>query len=119
MSPRWVAVKNTATLEFESGTGMRRLSVRLVNISRDGALIATEGASRPQGPLWIRLDDPVKTDWIGAVAVRCDQSHRIGLRFFSPCPDDFLLAAMLGIDLGPTILGFDKPLSLDDVGVGV
>jgi hypothetical protein len=119
MSPRWVAVKNTAALEFESGAGVRRMSGQLANISRDGALIATEEASRPHGLLWIRMNDPVKTDWIEAVAVRCDQSHQIGLRFCSPCPDDFLLAAMLGIDFGPTILDFGRPLSLDDVVVGV
>jgi hypothetical protein len=40
-SPRWVAVKNTAALEFEWGTGVRRVSGRLVNIRREGALITT------------------------------------------------------------------------------
>ena len=51
------------------------------------------------------MDEPAKTDWIAAVAVRLGESNRVGMRFAEPCPDDFLMAALFGIDLGPTFIG--------------
>jgi hypothetical protein len=43
----------------------------------------------------------------------------LGLRFVRPCPDDFLLAAMLGVDLVLTILDDGRPLTFDDAGCAV
>ncbi len=64
---------------------------------------------------WIRMEEPAKTDWIAAVAVRLGDSDQVGIRFIDPCPDDFLLAALVGVDIGPTLLGEARPLTVDDV----
>ena len=63
---------------------------------------------------WVRMEHPVKTDWVAAVAVRLGERGEVGLRFFVSCPDDLLLAATLGIDMGPTLLGGPRPESVDD-----
>ena len=115
-SPRWVAVKNRATLEFQSGDGKQRARATLVNISRSGALIVTDEILPLRGTLWFRMESPAKTDWIGVVPVRQDKPHQIGIRFRRPCLDDLLLAAMLGIDLGPTVLEGGRPPTFDDLG---
>ncbi len=119
ISPRWAAVKNQSTLELQGADGHRRVKATLVNISRDGALIVTDEKLSLQGSLWFRMEVPAKTDWIAVEPVRHDESQRMGLRFVRPCPDDFLLAAMLGVDLVLTIFEDGRPLSLDDAGCPV
>jgi PilZ domain len=115
VSPRWTAVPNESTLELHTGDGFRRVKARLVNISREGALLITDEASRPSGLLWIRMESPAKTDWVGAIPTRFDESRRLAVRFTTPCEDDFLLAGMLGLDFGPTIFDGGRPQSFDDV----
>jgi PilZ domain len=118
-SPRWVAVKNQATLEFQGGEGKQRAKATLVNISRSGALIVTDEILPLRGTLWFRMESPAKTDWIGVVPVRHDKPHQIGIRFAKPCLDDLLLAAMLGIDLGANILEAGRPPTFADLGFGM
>jgi PilZ domain len=117
-SPRWVAVKNQATLEFLGGAGKQRAKVSLVNISRSGALIVTDEILPLGGKLWFRMESPAQTDWIGVVPVRHNQLHQIGFRFAKPCLDDLLLAAMLGIDLGATVFDGGRPPTFADTWVG-
>ena len=88
----------------------------MVNISREGALVVAQEPPALHETTWVRMESPAKTDWIAAVPVRLGDSDEVGIRFVDPCPDDLLLAAMLGIDLGPTILGGPRPESVDDVG---
>jgi PilZ domain len=116
VSPRWVAVKNQSVLELQGADGRRRVKVTLVDVSRDGALVVADEPPPLRGPLWLRMEDPAKTDWVRVEPVRRDDSGRLGLRFVHPCPDDFLLAAMLGVDLVLTILDGGRPPTLDDVG---
>ena len=116
VSPRWVAVKNRSTLDLQGKEGHRRVEVTLVNISRDGALIVADEMPPLHGSLWFRMESPAKTDWIGAEPVRHEGSRRMGLRFIRPCPDDFLLAAMVGVNLMLTILDGGRPPTFDDVG---
>jgi hypothetical protein len=71
-----------------------------MNISPKGALIQSFEALPQDEPLWLRIDHPVKTDWIEAVPVRCDQQHGVGVVFRERCRDDFLLAAVMGLDFG-------------------
>ena len=113
-SPRLVAVKNQATLEFQGEDGKQRVKATLVNISRTGALIVTDEMLPIQGKLWFRMEDPAKTDWIGVVPVRHDDLRQIGIRFVRPCLDDLILAAMLGIDLGATVFEGGRPLTIAD-----
>ena len=49
--------------------------------------------------VWLRIESPVKTDWVKASIVRRDQEGQIGLRFTRGCPDDLLVAGTIGIDL--------------------
>jgi hypothetical protein len=98
ISPRWVAVKNQAALEFMSNGSNWRTRATVLNISREGVLISTEETLRLGSPLRFRIEGPVKTDWIWALPVRPAGPLQVGIRFVQPCHDDRLLAAMLGID---------------------
>jgi hypothetical protein len=113
ISPRWIAVPNEITLELQTRTGSRRAKARLVNISREGALLLTDEVP-PAGVLWMRMESPARTDWIAAVPIRHDPSRQVAVRFHRPCEDDVLLAAMLGLDFGPTLLDGGLPRSFDD-----
>src|SRR5262245_20588790 len=113
-SPRWTAVKNEATLELQTAAGARRVKVRLVDVNREGALLATDEVSPPAGLFWIRMESPARTDWVGAIPIRFEPSRQLAVRFTRPCGDDFLLAAMLGLDFGPILLPDGQPQSFDD-----
>jgi hypothetical protein len=114
ISPRVAAVENRSRLEFGISTDHRRVAATLVNISREGALVVAGEPPALHETTWVRMEAPAKTDWVAAVPVRLGASNEVGIRFVDPCPDDLLLAAMLGIDLGPTILGGPRPESVDD-----
>ncbi len=98
-SPRCAAVKNQSRLEFAVADGRQRIEVQLVNLSRDGALIVTENALPYEPPIWLRIESPVKTDWVEATVVRVGQDQKIALSFPRRCPDDLLLAGTIGIDV--------------------
>ena len=113
-SSRLIAVKNQAHLELATARGRGKVAARLVNISRDGALLAT-GEAWPLGePLCVRLDNPVRTDWVAAVAVRLGRPGEVAVQFARACADDLLLAATLGIDLGPMITDLVHPFLCSD-----
>jgi hypothetical protein len=113
-SPRLDAVKNRARIEIATPSGLRRAAALLVNISQEGALIIVTEAPPLHERLWMRMEEPAKTDWVAAVAVRHRDWNEVGLRFPGPRPDDLLLAATLGIDFGPTLMGGPRPESVDD-----
>jgi hypothetical protein len=115
ISPRLAAVKNRSRLEFGMPPDHRTVAATLVNISREGALIVAQEPPALHEGTWVRMEVPAKTDWIAAVPVRLGELNEVGIRFVDPCPDDLLLAAMLGIDLGPTILKGPRPESVDDM----
>ena len=115
ISPRLDAVrKNRSRIESGSPSGPSRATAILINISREGALIVADETPQPYQTIWLRMEEPAKTDWIAAVALRCGDAGKVGLRFVDRCPDDWLLAATLGIDLGPLLLGGPRPESVDD-----
>ena len=114
-SPRLVAVKNRSRLEFGMQPDQRRVAATLVNISREGALIVAEEPPVLHQTIWFRMESPAKTDWVAVIPVRLGDLNTVGIRFVTPCSDDLLLAAMLGIDLGPTVMGGPRPESVDDV----
>jgi PilZ domain len=103
-SPRCAAVKNQSRLEFAVPAGRRRTDARLVNISRDGALVVAENPPPDEAPVWLRVESPVRTDWVEAMIVRIGQDREIALQFPLGCPDDLLLASTVGIDLTSMIL---------------
>lgn len=104
-SPRCNVVKNRSTLEFATAQGRQSIEGRLVNISRGGALVVA-GTDTPDAlPISLRIDSPVRTDWVDATIVRVDSSRQIGVRFHHGCPDDLLLAGTVGIDLAFMLRG--------------
>jgi hypothetical protein len=92
-------VKNQSRLQFTTPQGTPRIEARLVNISRGGALVAGAISAPHVRAVWLRIESPVKTDWVYATIVRRDQEGQIGLRFIRGCPDDLLQAGTIGIDL--------------------
>lgn len=117
-SPRWNAVKNEMVLDLTARAGNRRAKARLVNISREGALLSVDEVP-PIGALWMRMESPARTDWIRVEAVRIDRPGQVAVRFPRPCDDDLLLAAMLGLDFGPTLIDGGLPQSFDDMTAAV
>jgi hypothetical protein len=84
--------------------GRRRIDARLVNISRGGALVVAENSPWFESPVWLRVESPVKTDWVETLVVRRGQDREIALKFSRGCPDDLLLAGTIGIDLTSLIM---------------
>ena len=98
-SPRCDAVRNRSTIEFVAPEGPRRIGATLVNISRNGALVVADKPMIRAAPLSVRIDSPVRTDWVEARVVRFEPTREIALHFPQGCPDDLLLAGTVGIDL--------------------
>jgi PilZ domain len=99
VSPRCDVVKNRASIEFAAPEGRRRIGGTLVNISRGGALVVADKQMLRAVPLSLRIESPVRTDWVDANVVRFDPNREIGLHFPQGCPYDLLLAGTVGIDL--------------------
>jgi hypothetical protein len=98
-SYRCDVVKNRASNQFAAPDGPRRIGATLVNISRGGALLIADEAMIRAAPLWLRIESPVKTDWVDAKVVRFHPNREIGLHFPQGCPYDLLLAGTVGIDI--------------------
>jgi hypothetical protein len=98
-SPRCGVVKNRSSIEFSSPEGPRRIGATLINISRDGALVVADKPMLRAAPISLRIESPVRTDWVDANVVRFEPNCEIGLHFTRGCPDDLLLAGTVGIDL--------------------
>ena len=98
-SPRCEVVKNRSSVQFEAPEGRCRIGATLISISRTGALLLAEKPMLRAAPLSIRIESPVRTDWVDANVVRINPNREIGLHFPQGCPDDLLLAGTVGIDL--------------------
>jgi hypothetical protein len=70
----------------------------LVNISRSGALMVADKPMLRAVPLTLRIESPVRTDWVEATVVRFEPTREIALHFPQGCPDDLLMAGTVGID---------------------
>ncbi len=71
---------------------------RLLKISTGGALIVVEKVGGPHRPLWIRLERAPETGWIAADIARFKRPQDLAIRFRSPCPVEFYLAATFRTD---------------------
>jgi hypothetical protein len=98
-STRCDVVKNRSSVQFEAPEGLRTIEATLINISRDGALLLAQKPMLRAAPLSLRIQSPVRTNWVDAKVVRFNSNREIGLHFPKGCPDDLLLAATAGIDL--------------------
>jgi hypothetical protein len=92
-------VENRSSIEFAVTDGRRRIGATLVNISRGGALVLADKQMLRAAPLTLRIERPVRTDWVEARVVRFEPTCEIALHFPQGCPDDLLLAGSVGIDL--------------------
>ena len=113
-SPRCNAVENQSRMMFAENSDLRRIKARFINISRDGALIVTEDPPPYKPPIWLRIESPVRTDWVEATIVRLGQNREIALQFPRHCPDDLLLAGTVGIDLTSMIYDGERVESIFD-----
>ncbi len=114
ISPRLPAVRNRCSIELQTPSGPRRAAAALIDISREGARIAVAEPPAPGQLIWFRMEEPARTGWIAAVAVRRGEVGEVGLRFVERCEDDLLLAATLGIAPEASLLGHARPESFDD-----
>jgi hypothetical protein len=85
-------------VQFLEWMGHRSTRVILLNICSGGALILMEEKPVLDRPMWIRLEDPLKSDWLEAIPVRIGESHEVEVHFSDPCPRVFLWAATRGKD---------------------
>ena len=76
-STRCDAVKNQSRMEFTVANGTRKTEAQLLNISRGGALIVADDRPPYAAPIWLRIEIPVKTDWVEAIIVRLGQERKI------------------------------------------
>jgi len=95
---------NQTTLEWWDGWSSRNAPARIVDISLGGALIESE-VPPPHGlDVWVRLEEPTSTSWVGGQIVRTEDG-RAALAFREGCPRDFYEAAVLGIGYGNVFRG--------------
>ncbi len=94
------AIKNESSLSFGSDAGVHRITASIVNISSTGALIRVTQSLALDRPLRLRIDTPVKTDWVEVIPIRLGQQNTVAIMFRERCRDDFLWAAVLGLDFG-------------------
>jgi PilZ domain len=97
--PRLVVVPNRAALDWGSATSEGGHETRLLDISVGGASLESRIMPPPGQSLWLRVESPARTQWVGATFVQSDRQRRIGVRFEGDCPDELMLAATLGIAL--------------------
>ena len=96
-SPRCNAVANQSQIQFPAADGAQRVKAELINLSREGALLVVESPAPCDKSVWVRIDEPVQTDWVRAVTVRLGRNREIALRFPVACPDDLFAAGTVGI----------------------
>jgi hypothetical protein len=87
-------------LEWAEAGDFRSARFRLRDVSRTGAGLVAEAPLPLNRPVWIRLEEPVSTDWLAARVTRQGVQLEAGVLFSGPCPFEFLAAATMGIGFG-------------------
>jgi hypothetical protein len=85
-------------VQFLEWMGHPSTRVLLLNLDSDGAVLLMEEKPVLGRPMWIRLEDAAKPDWLEAVPVRYGQSHEVEVHFSHPRPGGFLWAGRHGND---------------------
>jgi hypothetical protein len=80
-------------VQFLEWMGHRSTRVILLDIGPHGASILMGEKPVLDRPIWIRLVDAVKSDWLEAIPIRYGESHEVEIHFKHPCPLGFLRAA--------------------------
>ena len=97
---RMSATSNTTSLEWRQDGSHRSSVARVMDISAGGALLVSEEVPPVTQGLWIRLEGPAATPWIGGRVVRVAGENSMAIAFDRPCPPDFFESAVLGISFG-------------------
>lgn len=85
---RHAAVENRARLSWWIGEENFDVPARVRDIGMLGASVIAEGQPPADHPLWLRFEEPCKTDWIEVKSVRNKSSDDIGVVFPHNCPYD-------------------------------
>jgi hypothetical protein len=102
-SHRHPVVVNRASLAWWDGDEAKQTTSRLVDISQGGALVDSDTLPAQDQPVWLRLEEPVATDWTPARVVRSSKNQRAGLAFSACCPYELFKVATHGnrLDTAP------------------
>jgi hypothetical protein len=92
-SGRHAVVPNLVRLEWWERGESRSSPGRLIDISREGALLQADEPPPVGQVVWCHLEEPTRTDWVKMRVVRSGVDRLAGVLFPDPCPDDFYLAA--------------------------
>jgi hypothetical protein len=71
---------------------------RLINISRTCALMYMHDKVAPNATIYLRLEYPIKTNWIKGQVIRRRRGGQVGVQFRRPCDRTFFWIATKGED---------------------
>jgi hypothetical protein len=91
-------IANQAWVGWLDEDGIHGTPTRLFNISRGGALLVAAVPPPLHQTIWLRIEEPTRTDECNAIVVRHGESNQVGLSFPDSCPFDLHLAATVGIN---------------------
>jgi hypothetical protein len=109
-SPRYPAIANCLSIDRSDESADRRSSAHFLNVSRGGASFTTKCVPPLDRPFWLRVEHPVRTDWVTATVVWFDGAERVGVSLHQPCLFIFD-AVTLGIDFGSLLPAYEHNLS--------
>jgi hypothetical protein len=98
VTQRHGTIGNEALVRWDVANKGNASLATIIDISESGALLQCEQLPGLRVPLMMRLTVPVKTDWIGARAVRFGENNEVGVEFTDRIPFDLILASTMGID---------------------
>lgn len=116
-SPRHPAVLNRAVIEIRSTGKLASFKATLVDISRTGALLRMPYKVSPNVIMHIRLEYPLKSDWIRGQVIRRTREGLVGIEFRRPCDRTFLWIATRGEDFHSRSrpwAGRDEPIEISN-----
>jgi PilZ domain len=115
-SRRQATIDNEVIVKWVVANQRETFLGTIINISENGLLASGEILAQIHDDLWIRLREPVQTQWIKTKIVRFSEDQKIGLAFSGPIPYDLILASTTGIDVGRLLLNLpeDEPATVTD-----
>ena len=100
--PRYLAIENRLWLQWWEDEDYLGRSARLVNVSRNGAMIVSWFLLRKDQRLRVYLEDPAPQIGVDASVLGVVEGitgmHQIRLEFISGCPEEFIEAAANGFE---------------------
>src|SRR4051794_14426055 len=91
-SERFESVANHAELAWQHGEAQVVTHVTVRNVGVDGVLVDSPSLPPLGTTAWIRMDDPIPTEWYEAVVKRLAGADVCALKFTGPCPYDLYKA---------------------------